>query len=172
MEKIFIAANALSAGSTRFSVVRYGNVVGSRGSVIPLFKKLIAEGKPLTITDKRMTRFWITLDQSVDLVFLCHEKMIGREIFVPKIPSMKMVDLARAMSGNEFWIETGIRPGEKIHECLITEDEAPKTLDANNYYVIFPTAKKVSYCAPEGFRYTSDGNDDWLSVEQLKDMIK
>jgi UDP-N-acetylglucosamine 4,6-dehydratase len=181
MEKIFIAANALSAGSTRFSVVRYGNVVGSRGSVIPLFKKLIAEGKPLTITDKRMTRFWITLDQSVDLVFAAHGLMRGREIYVPQIPSMKMVDLARAMSGNEFWIETGIRPGEKIHECLITDDESRTTYKMGPFYMIVPSKKDYKLYdqwigsiegVEEGFRYTSDGNDDWLSVEQLKDMIK
>lgn len=169
MEKIFIASNALSAGSTRFSVVRYGNVVGSRGSVIPLFKRLAAEGKPLTITDKRMTRFWITLDQAVDMVLLCHDKMKGREIFVPKIPSMQIVDLARAITGGDFWYETGIRPGEKINEVLITEDEARYTSDWGNTYLIHPTLPST---VPEGFRYTSDGNDDWLTVEQLRDMIK
>ena len=170
MEKIFIAANALSAGSTRFSVVRYGNVVGSRGSVIPLFKSLAAQGKPLPITDKRMTRFWITLDQAIDLVLLCRHEMIGREIFVPKIPSMKILDLAQAVSGNDFWLEVGIRPGEKIHEVLITEDEARSTLEYRDHYKIFPNVYNGTL--PAVFRYTSDGNKDWLTVEQLKEMIK
>lgn len=170
MEKIFIAANALSAGSTRFSVVRYGNVVGSRGSVIPLFKSLAAQGKPLPITDKRMTRFWITLDQAIDLVFLCHKEMIGREIFVPKIPSMAVTDLARAIGGNEFWLETGIRPGEKVNEVLLTEDEARSTLDYGDHYKIWPS--DIKGVLPDGFRYTSDGNNDWLTVEQLREMIK
>ena len=173
MEKIFVAGNALAAGSVAFSVVRYGNVVGSRGSVIPLFKRLAAEGKALPITDKRMTRFWITLDQAIDLVMLCHSEMSGREIFVPKIPSMKVVDLARAISGNEFWLETGIRPGEKINEVLITEDEARSTYELSNHYKILPPGEPSRLIpVQEGFRYTSDGNTDWLSVEQLRDMIK
>lgn len=172
MEKIFIAANALSAGSTRFSVVRYGNVVGSRGSVIPLFKRLAAEGKVLPVTDRRMTRFWITLDQAIDLVFFCHGRMNGREIFVPKIPSMKVVDLARAISGNEFWLETGIRPGEKINEVLITEDEARSTYDIGCYMILPSGSDSRLIPVREGFRYTSDGNDNWLTVEQLKEMIK
>ena len=169
MEKIFIAANALSAGSTRFSVVRYGNVVGSRGSVIPLFKSLAAQGKALPITDKRMTRFWITLDQAIDLVITCHREMLGREILVPQIPSMKIIDLARAISGNEFWLETGIRPGEKIHEVLVTEDEARHTIKGLGFFQITPDGYSNM---KDGFRYTSDGNDDWLTVEQLRDMIK
>ena len=172
MEKIFVAGNALAAGSVAFSVVRYGNVVGSRGSVIPLFKRLAAEGKALPITDKRMTRFWITLDQADDLVMLCHDLMHGREIFVPKIPSMMVVDLARAISGNEFWLETGIRPGEKINEVLITEDEARFTDEMKGYYVIGGHGDFFQYPVKPGFRYTSDGNDDWLTVEQLRDMIK
>lgn len=170
-EKIFIAANALSGGSTLFSVVRYGNVVGSRGSVVPLFKRLAELGKPLTITDKRMTRFWLTLDQSVDLVFFAHSKMAGREIFIPKIPSMKVVDLAVAISGNDFWIENGIRPGEKIHETLITEDESRWTYETEAGYVITPNERPL-HPVREGFRYTSDGNDDWLGIKELKAMLK
>jgi UDP-N-acetylglucosamine 4,6-dehydratase len=185
-EKIFIAANALSAGSTAFSVVRYGNVAGSRGSVVPLFKKLAAEGKPLPITDVRMTRFWITLDQSVDLVFYCHNNMNGREIFVPKIPSIKITDLAEAIAGSRFWVETGIRPGEKIHEVLVTEDESRNALSIPNVYVLYPTIKPgditpVPHAAigsgtldflPEGFRYTSDTNTEWLDVAHLRGMLK
>lgn len=169
MEKIFIAANALSAGGTKFSVVRYGNVVGSRGSVVPLFKRLALEGKALPITDKRMTRFWITLDHAIDLVLICYREMRGREIFVPQIPSMFVIDLARAISGNDFWLETGIRPGEKIHEVLITEDEARHTLTGHGWYKITPGGQTD---VPDGFRYASDTNDEWLTVDQLKDMIK
>jgi UDP-N-acetylglucosamine 4,6-dehydratase len=172
-EKIFIAANALAAGSTRFSVVRYGNVIGSRGSVVPLFKSLAAEGKPLPVTDKRMTRFWITMDQAMDLVAFAHMRMIGREIFIPIIPSIKITDLAEAISGNTFWIETGIRPGEKLHECLLTEDEARDTYKWSScYYAIDPVGAKNFPLLPEGFRYTSDGNDEWLSVDQLKELHK
>jgi UDP-N-acetylglucosamine 4,6-dehydratase len=168
-EKIFIAANSLAAGTVLFSVVRYGNVIGSRGSVVPLFKRLAAEGKPLPITDKRMTRFWITMDQAMDLVLDCQRIMKGREIFVPKIPSIKITDLAEAMAGAPFWIETSIRPGEKINECLITEDESRNTVDCGTHYVIGQWAGKL---VPSGFRYTSDGNDQWLSVDQLREMNK
>ena len=135
-EKIFIAANSLAAGSVLFSVVRYGNVIGSRGSVVPLFKRLAAEGKPLPVTDRRMTRFWITMDQAMDLVIHCHNVMKGREIFVPKIPSIRITDLAEAIAGAPFWIETRIRPGEKIHECLITEDESRNLADLGEWYII------------------------------------
>lgn len=169
-EKIFIAANALAAGSTAFSVVRYGNVVGSRGSVVPYFRSLIAAGKPLTITDARMTRFWITLDQAVDLVRIAHTKMVGREIYIPKIPSVKIMDLALAMSPS--WEVTGIRPGEKLHECLITTDEAPSTFDMGTHYIIDPLLLKNGLIpvAPD-FTYTSDTNHEWLSLEQLKESL-
>lgn len=170
-EKIFIAANSLSAGSCRFSVVRYGNVIGSRGSVVPLFKKLALEGKALPITDKRMTRFWISMDRALDLVAHAHLNMEGREIFIPVIPSIKITDLAEAISGNTFWIETGIRPGEKLHECLLTEDEARDAYKWGSCYFSIDASKAKKFPRlPEGFRYTSDTNDEWLSVEQLKAM--
>lgn len=172
-EKIFIAANALAAGATAFSVVRYGNVVGSRGSVIPYFRSLIAAGKPLTITDARMTRFWITLDQAVDLVRMAHTKMVGREIYIPKIPSVRIMDLALAMSPS--WEVTGIRPGEKLHECLLTRDEAPITLDYGDHYLIGgsqwqgPILSGIPVTSQ--FTYTSDTNHEWLSLEQLKESL-
>lgn len=168
-EKIFIAANALAAGSVAFAVVRYGNVIGSRGSVVPLFKRLAKEGKPLPVTDRRMTRFWISMDDAMDLVLHCLHVMKGREIFVPKIPSIRITDLAEAMAGAPFWLETTIRPGEKIHECLITEDESRNTVDCGTHYVIGQWEGKL---VPSGFRYTSDTNTDWLSVEQLREMNK
>jgi len=172
-EKIFIAANALAADATAFSVVRYGNVVGSRGSVVPYFKSLAAAGKPLTVTDTRMTRFWITLDQAVDLVRLAHTKMTGREIYIPKIPSVKIMDLALAIS--PAWEVTGIRPGEKLHECLLTRDEARDTLDMGDYYIITHPGwqGQIGSGIPvtPDFTYTSDTNHQWLSIEQLKESL-
>lgn len=182
-EKIFTAAHSLSAGKCRFNVVRYGNVSGSRGSVLPLFKKLKEEGKPLTITDERMTRFWITLGQSVNLVMSAlavdypgwHSK-----ILVPKIPSIKVHDLALAINPNNIKLNTGIRPGEKLHETLITEDEARTTtlgwkIDKNYfYYIINPSGYEKpnsEQYVQEGFRYESNTNKDWLTVEQLKELI-
>lgn len=169
-EKTFIAANALSAGRTAFSVVRYGNVVGSRGSVVPLFKKLKEQGKPLTITDPEMTRFWITMDQAIDLVDLAIRTMRWNEIFIPKIPSMKVVDLADAIDPNGQRMMVGIRPGEKIHECLIPEEE--NAYDGGDHYVILPpglpsTKPKVE----RGWRYTSGTNDKWLSLDDLRRII-
>ncbi len=177
-DKIFIHGNSYSGPrGTRFSCVRYGNVIGSRGSVIPLFKEQKKTGK-ITITDKRMTRFWLTLDQAVELVIntLCH--MQGGEIFVPKIPSMKIMDLAQAIAP-ECEIEViGIRPGEKLHEALITEEEGRNTVMYNGMYVIMPNHswwKRQNYkdCErlPEGFVYTSDNNDEWLRVEDLREII-
>jgi UDP-N-acetylglucosamine 4,6-dehydratase len=173
-EKIFIAANALAAGATRFSVVRYGNVVGSRGSVVPLFRKLALEGKPLPITDYRMTRFWITMDQAIDLVFYAHEQMYGREIFIPKIPSIRITDLAEAISGCRFYHETGIRPGEKLHECLLTEDESRDAWESDKHFLISrgPLFPDDFLQVPVGTRYTSDKNSDWLGIDDLKDMLK
>jgi UDP-N-acetylglucosamine 4,6-dehydratase len=180
-DKLFVAANAYSGShDTRFSVVRYGNVVGSRGSVVPLFRKLAAAGE-IPITDERMTRFWITLDQGVDFVISMLEKMHGGELFVPQIPSMKVVDLAKAIAPNATIRVTGIRPGEKLHEEMISIDDARRTLAADGFYVVQPDAEwwgqsgrpegwgKASP-VPEGFRYTSDTNDKWLTVEQLKAM--
>lgn len=180
MEKLFIAANSYVGPKrqTKMSCVRYGNVVGSRGSVIPLFKKQRQTGR-ITITDPRMTRFWITLEQGVRFVINCIEKMHGGEIFVPKIPSMRIMDLAKAVAP-ECEIEfIGIRPGEKIHECLLTEDEARHSIEFDDFFVIEPEhpwwnterwsgGKRL----PEGFRYTSDTNTQWLSIEELKKMVE
>ena len=181
-DKLFVAANNY-AGShgTVFSVVRYGNVVGSRGSVIPFFLDARKSGV-LPITDKRMTRFWITLDQAVAFVLRSFEMMEGGEIFVPKIPSMNIMDLAKAIAPDCKSRIVGIRPGEKLHEVMVTEDDARDTLDYPDRYVILPAshewsdkiggkAKTIKRC-PDGFRYSSDGNKDWLTVEQLRTMIK
>lgn len=178
-DKLFVAANAyVGAKKTRFAVVRYGNVVGSRGSVVPFFKKVRHTGV-LPVTDERMTRFWITLDQGVQFVIDNLERMHGGEIFVPKIPSMKVVDLAKAI-GPECKIEIiGIRPGEKLHEAMIMEDDARHTVEFEDYYVIqpeLPFLSKKFDCGgkklPEGFAYTSDNNNDWFSVEQLMDLVE
>lgn len=169
-EKVFVAANALAAGRCAFSVMRYGNVVGSRGSVVPLFRDLAAQGKPLTITDERMTRFWITLDQASIFTSRCLIDMSGREIFVPKLPSCRIVTLASIFSDNVI-LNTGIRPGEKLHECLITEDEARSTLNHSDRYIVLPPTSDRQTEVPEGFRYTSDTNTEWLSAEQMKAMI-
>lgn len=181
-DKIFTSANNLSGSfGTRFAVVRYGNVVGSRGSVIPFFAKLLAEGATkLPITDPRMTRFWITLDQGVDFVLSSLQMMRGGEIFVPKIPSMRMTDLAATMAPNLPTEVIGIRPGEKLHESMIAEDDSRLTVDIGDRYVIEPAYHwwdRETYAAdgatqvPEGFRYSSDVNEDWLSADQLKAMI-
>ncbi|RUL54190.1 UDP-N-acetylglucosamine 4,6-dehydratase (inverting) [Lysinibacillus antri] len=178
-DKLFVAANAyVGEKKTRFSVVRYGNVMGSRGSVVPFFKKIRHTGE-LPITDERMTRFWITLDQGVQFVLDNLERMQGGEIFVPKIPSMKVTDLARAI-GPECKIEIiGIRPGEKLHEAMIMEDDARHTVEFDNYYVIYPELswwKKEEHAdgkpIPDGFAYTSDSNTDWLTIEQLKELVE
>lgn len=179
-EKIFVAANNLSgAGGARFAVVRYGNVLGSRGSVVPVFRSLIAKGADaLPITDPRMTRFWITLEDGVAFVATAMARMQGGEIFVPKIPSMKITDLARALApGIEHRI-AGIRPGEKLHEVLITEDEARNTRDLGDRYVIEPalrfwqeTAERPGCPVPDDFRYASNGNERWLSPAELLALI-
>lgn len=177
-DKLFVAANAyVGEKKTRFAVVRYGNVVGSRGSVVPFFKKIKDTGK-LPITDERMTRFWITLDQGVQFVLDNLERMYGGEIFVPKIPSMKVTDLAKAI-GPECEIEViGIRPGEKLHEAMIMEDDARHTLEFDDYYVIQPElawfAKEQldgGKALPDGFAYTSDNNTAWLAIEELKELV-
>ncbi len=181
-DKIFVAANNLSGSiGTDFSVVRYGNVAGSRGSVIPLFQKLIAEGADgLPITDARMTRFWITLQQGVDFVLSCFSLMRGGEIYVPKIPSMKMVDLAQAMAPNLPQKIVGIRPGEKIHEVMVTEDDARSTVELADRYVIesiFTNRDRKTHAkdggkpVDDGFRYASDQNDDWLDGPRLKRIL-
>ena len=177
-EKMFVQANAY-AGSrdTRFACARYGNVVGSRGSVIPVFLEQRKRGK-ITITDPRMTRFWITLDQGVRFVIRCIEQMHGGEIFVPKIASMKMVDLAETIApGCEVEI-IGIRPGEKLHEVLVSEDEARNAVEVEGMYIIQPahpwwrgTNWANARALPEGFRYASDTNSAWLTSEQLHELI-
>jgi len=181
-DKIFVAANNLSGSiGTRFSVVRYGNVVGSRGSVIPFFRRLIAEGTDhLPITDARMTRFWITLQQGVDFVASSIGMMRGGEIFVPKIPSMRMTDLADCLAPGLPIREIGIRPGEKLHEVMITDDDSRLTLELPDRYIIEPAFnfwKRETYLksgaksVAEGFRYASDTNDDWLDGERLKRLM-
>jgi len=181
-EKIFTAANAYSGGRARFSSVRYGNVIGSRGSVIPLFIKLKQAGiKEFTITDERMTRFWIMFEQAVDLVITVLKESEGGEVFVPSIPSMKITDLAKAIEPDCTFKFTGIRPGEKLHENLISYDEARYTKKVNGIYVIVPrfrVSNKTSHkydkyeSVPEGFSYRSDLNDKWLTQEQLRAIIK
>ncbi len=180
-DKTFVAANNLSGDiGTRFSVVRYGNVVGSRGSVAPLFQRLIAKGvTELPITDDRMTRFWITLNQGVDFVLSSLEKMRGGEIFVPKIPSMKMTDLAEAMAPGVKTKIIGIRPGEKLHEMMISVDDARTTVDLGDRYAIEPAFVEYSRdayakthpLAAEGFSYASDTNDEWLSGAGLLELL-
>ncbi len=183
MEKIVLAGENYSGQKDiSFCVVRYGNVLGSRGSVLPYFLDLKRKGcKVFPITDSRMTRFWITLDEAVNLVLFALENAVGGEIFVPKIPSMKIVDLARALSPECEFKFIGIRPGEKLHETLISEDESRTVHDIGAYYVILPQflfrGKRVhevyaSYPkVTEGFSYRSDTNDWWLSVEDLRSIL-
>lgn len=181
-EKIFIAANAYGGGKVKFSAVRYGNVIGSRGSIIPLFVRLKKEGvKEFPITDERMTRFWITLGQSADLVMKSLQEAEGGEIFVPEIPSMKIVDLARAIEPNCIFRFTGIRPGEKLHESLVSYDEARNVKIFDGIYVIMPQffeSRKVykkydKYpSVPDGFVFQSNVNDMWLSQDQLREMLR
>lgn len=178
-EKLLIQSNAYAGGKvTRISCVRYGNVVGSRGSVVPVFIKQRKNGV-ITVTDERMTRFWISLEQGVRFVIRCIEQMQGGEVFVPKIPSMKVVDLAKAIAPKAKVNVIGIRPGEKMHEVLISEDEARGTVELKDMYIVLPAEelwfghdwRKKYPLLPEGFRYESNTNDDWLSIEQIKDII-
>jgi len=179
-DKIFVAANHLSAGGAQFSVVRYGNVMGSRGSVIPFFEKLIDEkAEFLPITDDRMTRFWITLEQGVNFVLSSLELMQGGETFVPKIPSMKMTELARAMAPELPIKIVGIRPGEKLHEIMITADDSRHAFELQDRYIIEPSLSfwenKPTYdgAVPlkEGFVYSSDNNSDWMDLSRFKDFM-
>lgn len=180
-DKIFIAGNYLSALAPPFAVVRYGNVLGSRGSVVPFFRRLVAEGADhLPITDLRMTRFWITLRQGVDFVLSSLHMMQGGELFIPRIPSMKVSDLARHLAPDLPLREIGIRPGEKLHEEMITGDDARNTLRLHDRYVLTPMLgewDKSRYtelgAAPveDGFRYTSDTNTDWLDATGLERML-
>jgi UDP-N-acetylglucosamine 4,6-dehydratase len=174
-EKLFVQGNAYS-GETgpKFACARYGNVVGSRGSVVPIFRKQAATGGRISITDERMTRFWITLEQGVKFVLNAIEKMHGGEIFVPKIPSMTLKELARTLAPHSPVDVVGIRPGEKLHECLISEDEARHSVEEKSMYVILPEhawwpSGFWSHCpkVDGGFRFVSDTNSDWLTGEQL-----
>jgi UDP-N-acetylglucosamine 4,6-dehydratase len=177
-EKMFVQSNSYTGGSTKNSCVRYGNVIGSRGSVVPLFKKQKEEGV-LTLTDKRMTRFWITYEQAIGLVIKSLENMVGGEIFVPKIPSMRILELAKAIGPECELRETGIRPGEKIHEVLITQGEARNTYEFDEYYLVEPQYRWWDKANMKGgkkvdkeFVYSSDNNEKWLSIEELNGMIK
>ncbi|QOZ78430.1 UDP-N-acetylglucosamine 4,6-dehydratase (inverting) [Bradyrhizobium sp. CCBAU 53351] len=180
-DKIFVASNNLSGNTgTKFAVVRYGNVVGSRGSVVPFFRELLAKQTDhLPITDPRMTRFWITLDKGVDFVLSSAEMMQGGELFVPKIKSMSIVDLAKAMAPDCPQKIIGIRPGEKLHEVMITEDDARFTIELEDRYVVQPALAWWSYkgygdvgrAVREDFRYASDNNPEWLDAAALKAML-
>lgn len=184
-DKLFVSANNMYGGyPTRFSVVRYGNVVGSRGSVVPFFQKLIDEGaESLPITHQEMTRFWITLQQGVDFVLVNFERMRGGEIFVPKIPSMRIMDLAESMAPSMPTRIIGIRPGEKLHEIMCPKDDSHLTIEFGDHYVIAPSITfwgsendfsqdargESGNPVEQGFEYNSGSNDDFLSVEQLKE---
>jgi UDP-N-acetylglucosamine 4,6-dehydratase len=177
-EKLFVQGNSYTGGrKTKFSVIRYGNVIGSRGSVIPMFLGQRITGK-VTITDERMTRFWITLEQGVRFVIDCIARMEGGEVFVPKIPSMRIMDLADAIVPLAEKEIIGIRPGEKVHECLLTEEEARHTKEFDSYYIIEPQYSfwnrdnfKDGKPLPEGFEYRSNTNGWWLTLESLRRII-
>ena len=178
-EKLFVQSNAYAGGmATRFSCVRYGNVVGSRGSVVPVFLKQRENGV-VTLTDDRMTRFWISLDQGVRFVIRCIEQMRGGEVFVPKIPSMTVVDLAKTIAPDAKINVTGIRPGEKLHEVLISDDEARTTVELEDMFVVQPAEalwfgrewEKIGKPLEDGFRYASNTNSNWLSVDQIRKIV-
>jgi UDP-N-acetylglucosamine 4,6-dehydratase len=179
-EKLFVQSNAYAgSGGTRFSCVRYGNVVGSRGSVVPVFQRQKSTGH-LTITDERMTRFWLSLEQGVRFTIRCIETMHGGEVFVPKIPSMKVVDLASVIAPDATIEYIGIRPGEKLHEVLVSEDEARHTLELKDMFVVEPPGalwfghewRNKGTALPEGFTYASDTNSEWLTVDGIRDIIE
>jgi UDP-N-acetylglucosamine 4,6-dehydratase len=178
-EKLFVQSNAYAGGmATRFSCVRYGNVVGSRGSVVPIFLQQRSNGS-LTVTDQRMTRFWLTLEQGVRFVIRRIEQMRGGEVFVPKIPSMNLVDLAKAIAPEARLEFVGIRPGEKLHEVLISEDEARGTVELEDMFVVQPSGalwfghswQEQGQALPDGFVYASNNNPQWLTVEQIREMV-
>lgn len=177
-DKLFVAANNYSFKyGTTFSVVRYGNVMGSRGSVIPYFKNLADQGKPIPITDFRMTRFLISIEQAVRFVIDSLTVMHGGELYVPRIPSMKIVDLAQAVAPASNLVEIGMRPGEKLHEEMISEDDSRRTVVQNNRFVVMPVVAEWGYQTPEGTRmkegkaYRSDSNDLWMTELDLKNFI-
>ena len=179
-DKIFIAGNSYTGGKTKFSVVRYGNVMGSRGSVIPFFMETASSGK-LTITDKRMTRFMISLEQGVELVWHAFNDMEGGEIYVKKIPSMNICDIATAVDAGAEQVEIGIRPGEKLHEQMIGVEDAHFTYEYPEHFKILPqicewapfeSMIKGGIRVPEGFSYTSDNNKEWMTIPQLREWIE
>lgn len=179
-EKLFIQSNAYAGGrDVRFSCVRYGNVVGSRGSVVPVFVRQRETGR-LTITDERMTRFWLSLEQGVNFTIRCIEQMQGGEVFVPKIPSTHISDLAKAIAPEAEVEYIGIRPGEKLHEVLISEDEARHTLELEDMFVVEPPGalwfghawRNKGKALPEGFRYASDSNDEWLTQDEIRKLVR
>lgn len=178
-EKLFIQGNSYTGGGNpEFSCARYGNVVGSRGSVIPLFLKQREEGT-ISMTDKRMTRFWITIEQGINFVIKCTEMMQGGEVFVPKIPSMKVIDLAEVIAPQAQKKIIGIRPGEKINEILLTQEEARHAVEFNDFFVIEPEHpfwKKENFKGgrqlPEGFEYTSGNNPQWLTKKDLVELVR
>lgn len=178
-DKLFISSNHYAHNyGTAYAVVRYGNVMGSRGSVIPFFSHLAERGEPLPITDFRMTRFWITLPQAVDFVLSSFATMQGGELYVPRIPSMKVVDLAQAIAPDAELVEVGIRPGEKLHEEMISAEDARRTIRQDDRYVVMPTLAEWGFVEPpgeavaDGFSYTSDSNDLWLSVEDIRRLLR
>ncbi len=178
-DKLFVAANNYSFSyGTTFSVVRYGNVMGSRGSVIPYFKEIAEQGNPLPITDMRMTRFLISINQAVNFVIDSFEMMSGGELYVPKIPSIKVIDLAQAVAPGSKMIEIGMRPGEKLHEEMISEDDSRRTIELENRYVVTPVVAEWGYKAPEGNKmkegmaYRSDTNELWMSQQDITDFIQ
>jgi len=178
-EKLFVQGNSYTGGrKTKFSCARYGNVIGSSGSVVPLFFEQKKNGE-ITITDERMTRFWITLEQGIHFVIKCIELMKGGEIFIPKIPSMKIVDLAQVIAPEAKRKIIGIRSGEKLHEILLTEEEARHTKEFNDYFIIEPEYPfwdenhfKKEKRLPDGFSYKSNTNTDWITKEQMREILK
>jgi UDP-N-acetylglucosamine 4,6-dehydratase len=178
-DKLFVAANNYSIGyGTAFAVVRYGNVMGSRGSVIPFFQKLASENKPLPITDVRMTRFWISIEEAIKFVLSSLEMMTGGELYVPRIPSMKLIDLAQAIKPGIETVEVGIRPGEKLHEEMISIEDSRRTILIGNRYVVTPVVSEWGYKPPqgkimgEGVAYRSDTNDLWITETEIRDFIR
>lgn len=178
-DKLFVAANNYSFSyGTIFSVVRYGNVMGSRGSVIPYFRNLALQGKPLPLTDLRMTRFWISIDAAVKFVLSSLEFMSGGELYVPRIPSMKLVDLAKAVDPTAKIVEIGMRPGEKLHEEMISADDSRRTVIVGDRYIVTPVVAEWGYKQPEGQRmpegvaYQSNTNNLWITEEEIREFIK
>lgn len=177
-DKLFQSGNHYAAGyQTRFSVVRYGNVMGSRGSVVPFFRALAERGESLPITDDRMTRFWITLPEAVQFVIDSFDRMNGGELYVPRIPSTRILDIAEAVAPGAPRHDVGIRPGEKLHEEMISADDSRRTILSGDRYIVLPTIAEWGFVQPEGepvpdgFAYRSDTNDEWLSVDEIRAMV-